>query len=234
MRGVRSWSVLMLVLVAPRTSRAGGEGLRLQWEAPAGCPGGADVQAGVERLVGNAVRTTSIAARASVEAMASAQWRVRLETRKEGDRGVRLLEAASCQALADSVALILALMIQPAAPPPPPPAAPPPAGARPAAPPRAAPPPQPPPATVPEPAPPPPPPPPAPAPVQAPEPVVTAVAPAPAAPPLQRRTVAVGVASTSAIGVLPSIAWGGGLTAAWLLDRWRLQASGAYLATQSQ
>jgi hypothetical protein len=45
--------------------------------------------------------------------------------------------------------------------------------------------------------------------------------------------LAVGVAAIGAAGVLPDFAWGGGLTGAWLRNRWRFQATGEYLASQS-
>jgi hypothetical protein len=87
----------------------------------------------VARLLGPAARPRQpVRARADVSQGGDEAWRVELATSNGGDEGRRTLSAASCAALADATALILALMIDPnagapRAPPPPPAAAPPPA-----------------------------------------------------------------------------------------------------------
>jgi hypothetical protein len=85
----------------------------LTWTADPSCPRGDAVVAEVERLARGAPPRELLVARAEVEHDVS--WRVRLETRSGGSVGKRQIEAESCAQLADATALILALMIDPAA-----------------------------------------------------------------------------------------------------------------------
>lgn len=111
--------------------------LDLEWSAPSECPDGPSVVRGVgERLGGTRDSTPTLQASGQIE-RSSAGFRLELQT----EHGERRLEAASCDELARSAALILALLIDPQAEPskpttpiaPSPPLAPPPVAAQPPA-----------------------------------------------------------------------------------------------------
>jgi hypothetical protein len=92
--------------------------LALTWQAPAGCPSPTDVEAQFVRLLGGAARTPSgkhIAASALVRAATSERWSVELATVLDGAVGRRNLSGDSCASVSSAAALILALMIDPAA-----------------------------------------------------------------------------------------------------------------------
>lgn len=125
-----------------------GDRVALRWSAPSGCPGGDKVLSEIDRLLGErgARPPKPIQATATVAQDEHGGFRVHLETQGDGEARVREVRGASCAAIADATALILALMIDPAAvaerdpaapaPPPAPPRRPPPP-APPASPPRA-------------------------------------------------------------------------------------------------
>lgn len=86
------------------------------WLAPEGCPTASAVQTQIDALLGAAAAARAVedlAVRAVVEQ--GTRWLVTIETRRAGSSGHRSLEAATCQGLADATALIVALMIDPAA-----------------------------------------------------------------------------------------------------------------------
>ncbi|MFT3776626.1 MAG: hypothetical protein QM820_65640 [Minicystis sp.] len=91
--------------------------IALRWTAPAGCPAGARVIAEVDRLLGDtgARPPSPLTVSAVVSDDPAGGLRVQLEAAGAGGTRVRELHAASCEALADATALILALMIDPAA-----------------------------------------------------------------------------------------------------------------------
>jgi hypothetical protein len=92
--------------------------LALAWQAPTGCPSSADVQAQFARLLGGSLRAPSgkrITASAVVRASPSDRWVLELATALDGAEGRRNLAGDSCQSVASAAALILALMIDPAA-----------------------------------------------------------------------------------------------------------------------
>jgi hypothetical protein len=110
--------------------------LALTWQAPAGCPSSGDVQAQFARLLGAARAPTGkhIAATLVVRSAAPEMWTLELATVLDGAAGRRTLEGDSCASVTSAAALILALMVDPAAaeravaegaPVPPPPVAPP-------------------------------------------------------------------------------------------------------------
>ena len=84
------------------------------WNAPTECPSGDQVNAEIGRLLGGDIQ---IRVGRDLEAEAVVQhapfWSANLTTRQAGRIGKRFLEAPSCQSLADTTALILALMIDP-------------------------------------------------------------------------------------------------------------------------
>ena len=103
------------------------------WDAPPECPTAAEFEAEVRRLAGPvpppALRPE---ARATVRRAPGDRWQLTLATKTGALAGERKLSAASCPELMQAAALVVALMINPAAgaspsplPPPPPPPAPP-------------------------------------------------------------------------------------------------------------
>jgi hypothetical protein len=86
----------------------------LTWTAPAGCPASGRVVKEVDRLLGaTAPRRAPLVVVARVTAKPDGGLRVRIEAAGSDGARVRELEAASCDALADATATILALMIDP-------------------------------------------------------------------------------------------------------------------------
>lgn len=95
--------------------RAGArETFRFSWSAPEGCPSQGQVASEIVRLVGGDI---SLLARSDLQAdvnVAGGQaWSASLTTEHAGLKGYRTVEAPSCQAAADAIALIIALAIDP-------------------------------------------------------------------------------------------------------------------------
>jgi hypothetical protein len=120
----RSWSVrarfaaltaAVGVLGTLSTARSHTETFTVTWDAPAdSCPDQAYVRRGVEQLLGEGGPPAArVEADARVEHLDDGQWRVNLATLREGERGGRTLESTSCRSLADATALIVALTIDP-------------------------------------------------------------------------------------------------------------------------
>lgn len=107
--------LISLALVAATAPSRAQERIALRWDAPAGCPGGGAVRAEVDRLLGasRARPSRPIDVSAQVSRDERGTWHVRLETPGDGAPRVREIHGASCAALADATALILALMIDP-------------------------------------------------------------------------------------------------------------------------
>ena len=93
------------------------ERLDLHWNAPAECPAADAVRAEVDRVLGpsSARPPAPIPVAAAVSRDAEGAWHVHLETPGEGAPRVREIHGASCAAIADATALILAFVIDPAA-----------------------------------------------------------------------------------------------------------------------
>jgi hypothetical protein len=106
-------AVLLVVLLAFRAPAHADEGA-IRWEAPEGCPAAEVFRARVVENLGREVREGEVDARAVV-AKKGARWQVDMTVKTAAGEGVRELEAASCQELAESTALILALTIDPMA-----------------------------------------------------------------------------------------------------------------------
>lgn len=109
------------------TGQTRASSLSLQWEAPAECPDQARVLAQVEALLGDAAGTTrALEARARVTQAVDGGFVLSLQLYSENSVEQRDLVGDSCQALVDSVAVMLSLQLQPtsapAAEPAPPPA----------------------------------------------------------------------------------------------------------------
>lgn len=93
------------------------ERVALRWSAPEGCPAAGVVTAEVDRLLaGSPARPPRpVEVSASVSRDDVGAFRVRLETPGDGAIRVREVKGASCAAVADAAALIIALMIDPSA-----------------------------------------------------------------------------------------------------------------------
>ena len=109
---------LVAPLLLPASARASSsERIDLRWTAPAECPAADTVRAEVDRLLGpsSARPPAPIPVTAEVTRDDQGAWRVHLETPGEGAPRVREVHGATCSAIADATATILALMIDPAA-----------------------------------------------------------------------------------------------------------------------
>lgn len=90
-------------------------GLRLDWQAPAGCPDGAALRARVVTLVGaEAAAQARLAARAVVRPQAG-RWALELDLLRPGGQDRRTLADADCHALGEAAALVIAVAIDPQA-----------------------------------------------------------------------------------------------------------------------
>lgn len=106
----------IFIVALPVSARADGDdGLRLTWTAPPECPSSATVRAAILRdAQPRRAPSEPLDADARVEQKASTDgWRVRLRTRQGAQAGEREIEAATCGALADATAVILALALAP-------------------------------------------------------------------------------------------------------------------------
>ncbi len=120
-RPSRPFAVVAAALAATSATPAAASGpperIDLHWNAPAECPTADVVRAEVDRLLGpsSARPPSPIPVAAAVSRDDQGAWQVHLETPGEGTTRVREIHGASCAAIADATALILALMIDPAA-----------------------------------------------------------------------------------------------------------------------
>jgi hypothetical protein len=111
-------TTLALLVVLAGRARAAEPELTLTWQAPSGCPTPAEVEAQFARLIGGPSRLPSgkhIDASALVRTSAADRWTLELSTTLEGAPGRRTLAGDSCASVSSAAALILALMIDPAA-----------------------------------------------------------------------------------------------------------------------
>lgn len=102
--------------LAPRTSRASPPSIA--WEAPAGCPDGAEVERRAAALLAGSLRAAPPELRFRFAVRAEAGRWV-LEGVQEGaaGSGARTLRASECAALAEAAALLVALAVDPTLPP---------------------------------------------------------------------------------------------------------------------
>jgi hypothetical protein len=83
------------------------------WAAPQECPSQPQVQAEIARLVGGTIQLHEGDLEAKATVSRGPLWAADLTTQHGGQTGRRTIEAPSCQAAADAIALILALLIDP-------------------------------------------------------------------------------------------------------------------------
>lgn len=93
------------------------ERIDLHWTAPAECPAADAVRAEMDRILGasSARPPAPIPVVAAVSRDPEGTWQVHLETPGDGAPRVREIHGATCAAIAETTALILAMMIDPAA-----------------------------------------------------------------------------------------------------------------------
>jgi hypothetical protein len=84
-----------------------------RWSAPEECPSQQQVAAEIVRLVGGEPRLHESELQADVTVSGGPRWSAQLTTHRAGRTGRRSLEAPSCKAVADAVALIIALSTDP-------------------------------------------------------------------------------------------------------------------------
>jgi hypothetical protein len=84
----------------------------LTWDAPAGCPSGAEVAGEVERtLAKSGTPPSPLTVAAHVEGGGGQTWQGRLVLEEHGTRTARHFEAESCRALASAAAVIIAVAL---------------------------------------------------------------------------------------------------------------------------
>jgi hypothetical protein len=118
-RGPYNWllSLAFALTVVGRAAVAGadeGSGFIFEWRAPEGCPPASAVEEEIAHLLGGPAREHArddLRVQATVER--GSLWLVTLETTSKTANGHRTIEAATCQALANATALIVALLIDP-------------------------------------------------------------------------------------------------------------------------
>lgn len=112
-----AWAVLVALVAHPALADPKRTPIALEWEAPASCPDRSQAIHKIEQLLrGPAEADEPVAARVEIKSIENARWSVRLlVTQASGGTGERYFEGASCERVADAVALILALTIDPVA-----------------------------------------------------------------------------------------------------------------------
>ena len=113
----RLLSLAFAVTVVGRVAAAradAGSGFAFEWRAPEGCPPASAVEDEIAHLLGGPAREhvrDDLRVQATVER--GSLWLVTLETTSKMANGHRTIEAATCQALANATAFIVALLIDP-------------------------------------------------------------------------------------------------------------------------
>src|SRR4051794_18967271 len=109
-RAMRAVALAVAVAAMFVAGRASAEELRLSWRAPAGCPSAERVRDAALKNAGKDAEPLDAEARVEH----GEQWRVTITTTRNGTPAAeRQLEAASCEALADATAVILAIAMIP-------------------------------------------------------------------------------------------------------------------------
>jgi hypothetical protein len=112
----RAIRLVLAVCALTETARAE-RNVELSWSAPAACPSREDVGRAIDRIVGaGSSEREPVTARVVVEARASPAWHAEIELASaSGGSSTRSVDAESCQALADAVALMAAIAVDPSA-----------------------------------------------------------------------------------------------------------------------
>jgi hypothetical protein len=117
-------AIVAWALTAPRSAAAEvpptSSSVTLDWQAPAECPSREWVLAEVARLLSASHNSRNpTAARVRVEQGEGARWRGELSLDARDAHSERVLEAASCAAVASAAALVVAIAVEGGVPPPP-------------------------------------------------------------------------------------------------------------------
>jgi len=91
------------------------EPVSLSWKAPAGCPTEADVRAEIDRLLGTSKAEAPLEVIVIVTRNEAGRHHAKLDIKGEDGPTTREVDAASCAAVSDAAALIVAMTIDPAA-----------------------------------------------------------------------------------------------------------------------
>ena len=86
---------------------------RFTWSAPEDCPSQGQVQAEIARLLGGDIQLHEGDLEVKTTVAHGPMWSADLATQRAGQPGHRLIEAPTCKAAADGIALIVALLIDP-------------------------------------------------------------------------------------------------------------------------
>src|ERR1700722_9535689 len=94
--------------------------LRLEWNAPVGCPTRETVVGRISELSAGLAGDAEVVARVEVTAEDAAGWSARVSVRREGLESLRILTGPSCAEVVDGVVVVIALVLGPTQEPPPP------------------------------------------------------------------------------------------------------------------
>jgi hypothetical protein len=126
---MKTWvgvAAALATVASSQSARGAAPPVDLVWDAPAGCPDGASVEAEIARALGSERRGATITARAVVRRDGErgkdrdeGEWTAALTTTRAetGETGERQLRAPTCELLAKATALALALAAARASPP---------------------------------------------------------------------------------------------------------------------
>jgi len=104
----------MSPLLAAALFAAPAPGLQIDWQAPAECPGQAELRARVGSLVGAAAERTELRVAGRV-VREGERWTLTLELVRAGSREARTLRDGACRGLAEAAAVVIAVAIDPRA-----------------------------------------------------------------------------------------------------------------------
>lgn len=106
---------LVVVLAAAPPAARGADAPAIVWQAPAGCPGEAELRAQVDALLVGAPAGVGrdIAIDLRVEPLADGRWRLDASMRGPDLAGRRSLEAGRCAELVEAAALLTAIAVYP-------------------------------------------------------------------------------------------------------------------------
>lgn len=102
--------IASLLATSGASALGAADGVDVTWTAPGECPSSADLQ---ERVTARLPGASAVRARGRVERATSSSWRLALDIETPSSRGERTLEAPTCDALASSAAVVIAMSIAP-------------------------------------------------------------------------------------------------------------------------
>lgn len=109
---IRCGLSVLFVIVVPGPTWAQARSIDLEWSAPPECPDASALEREVLRLLGDTAAGETTRVRASI-ARHDHVFRLELWTARGEEEGTRTIEAASCDALVEAGALVIAISIDP-------------------------------------------------------------------------------------------------------------------------